>query len=538
MISHEPALRKRHFISAYHPDLCLVNLPAPTLPDLPIFRVIAQAAAALGQPTYVVGGFVRDRALGRPSKDVDVVTVGDGIALARAVGKLLPGRPRPVVFQNFGTAQLKMTDGAPGILPPAPSEGGGVTEVEFVGARRESYRGESRKPDVEPGTLDDDLARRDFTINALALSLNEADFGTVVDRYDGLRDMQQKTIRTPLDPDVTFSDDPLRMLRAVRFATQLGFDIEPDTFDALARNAERLSIISQERITDELNKIILAPKPSYGFKLLFQAKLLHRILPKLVELQGVEKVGKHAHKDNFYHTLQVLDNLVEAHPDASLWLRWAALLHDIAKPATKKYYPAQGWTFHGHEEKGARWVPGIFQQLKLPLGEEMRFVQKLVRLHLRPIALVKETVTDSAVRRLLFEAGDDVDQLMRLCRADITSKDHTKVQRYLHNFGVVEQKLREVEEKDHLRNFKPVITGDLIMRVFGLKPSRTVGELKDVVLEAILEGHIRNALPEAYPFLVTEAEKRGFPVVAPLTAEELRPPTEADQASAAAVDPE
>lgn len=496
------------------PDLCPVNLPAPTLPDLPIFRVIAQAATALGQPTYVVGGFVRDRALGRPSKDVDVVTVGDGIALAKAVGKLLPGRPRPAVFQNFGTAQLKMTDTAPGE----------VSEVEFVGARKESYRGESRKPDVEPGTLEDDLARRDFTINALAISLNEADFGTVIDRYDGLGDMKAKTIRTPLDPDITFSDDPLRMLRAVRFATQLGFDIEPDTFDALARNAERLSIISQERITDELNKIILAPKPSYGFKLLFQAKLLHRILPKMVELQGVEKVGKHAHKDNFYHTLQVLDNLVEAHPDASLWLRWAAILHDIAKPATKKYYPNQGWTFHGHEEKGARWVPGIFTQLKLPLGEEMRFVQKLVRLHLRPIALVKETVTDSAVRRLLFEAGDDVDQLMRLCKADITSKDHTKVKRYLQNFEQVEVKLREVEEKDHLRNFKPVITGDLIMRVFGLKPSRTVGELKDVVLEAILEGHVRNELPDAYPFLVAQAVRRGHAVVEPLTEEELTTP--------------
>jgi poly(A) polymerase len=392
-------------------------------------------------------------------------------------------------------------------------EGG---EIEFVGARRESYRGESRKPDVEPGTLADDLARRDFTINALAISLNEADFGTVVDEYGGLADLASKTIRTPLDPDVTFSDDPLRMLRAVRFATQLQFDIEPDTFDALARNKDRLAIISQERITTELNKIILAPKPSYGFKLLFQTGLLHLMLPQMVALHGVERVGQHAHKDNFYHTLQVLDNLVAAQPTASLWLRWAAILHDIAKPATKKYYPALGWTFHGHEEKGARWVPGIFTKLKLPLGEEMRFVQKLVRLHLRPIALVKEIVTDSAIRRLLFEAGDDVDQLMQLCRADITSKDSTKVERYLRNFGEVERKLREVEEKDNLRNFQPALTGDDIMHVFGLKPSRAVGELKALVMEAILEGLVRNDRQASLTWLVPEAEKRGHAVVAAL----------------------
>jgi poly(A) polymerase len=475
----------------------------PTLPaDQPIFRTIAAAATALGQPAYIVGGYVRDRALGRPSKDVDVVTIGDGIRLARAVAKALPGKATVSVFQNFGTAQVKY-------------EGG---EVEFVGARKESYRGESRKPDVEPGTLEDDLARRDFTINALALSLNEADFGAVIDQYEGLQDLASKTIRTPLDPDITFSDDPLRMLRAVRFATQLGFDIEPDTFDALARNKDRLAIISQERITDELNKIILAAKPSYGFKLLFQTGLLHLILPQMVALYGVEKVGKHAHKDNFYHTLQVLDNLVAAQPGASLWLRWAAILHDIAKPATKKYYPAQGWTFHGHEEKGARWVPSIFTKLKLPLGEEMRFVQKLVRLHLRPIALVKEIVTDSAVRRLLFEAGDDVDQLMQLCRADITSKDSTKVERYLRNFGEVERKLREVEEKDSLRNFQPALSGDDIMHVFGLKPSRAVGELKGLVLEAILEGHVRNDRNASLAWLTPEAEKRGFAVVAELPA--------------------
>ncbi len=473
----------------------------PTLPaDQPIFRVIAAAAAALGQPAYVVGGYVRDRALGRPSKDIDVVTVGDGIRLARAVAKALPGKATVSVFQSFGTAQVTYDGG----------------EVEFVGARKESYRGESRKPDVAPGTLAEDLARRDFTINALALSLNEEDFGAVVDQYEGLKDLASKTIRTPLDPDVTFSDDPLRMLRAVRFATQLGFDIEPDTFDALGRNKDRLAIISQERITTELNKIILAAKPSYGFKLLFQTGLLHLMLPQLVALQGVEKVGQHAHKDNFYHTLQVLDNLVVAQPEASLWLRWAAILHDIAKPATKKYYPAQGWTFHGHEEKGARWVPGIFTKLKLPLGEEMRFVQKLVRLHLRPIALVKEIVTDSAVRRLLFEAGDDVDALMQLCRADITSKDSTKVARYLRNFTEVEQKLREVEEKDHLRAFQPALTGDDIMHVFGLKPSKTVGELKALVMEAILDGKVRNDRDACLAWLVPEAEARELAVVAEL----------------------
>ncbi len=477
----------------------------PTLPsDSPLFPLLAQAAATLGQPAWVVGGYVRDRALNRPSTDVDVVTLGDGPALARAFAKRLPGKPRVSVFAAFGTAQV--------VLPAA--WGGG--EVEFVGARKESYRGESRKPEVEPGTLDDDLARRDFTINALALSLNEADYGAVVDQYAGLTDLQARTIRTPLDPDITFTDDPLRMLRAVRFATQLGFDIDPDTFDALTRNKERLSILSQERITTELNKIILSAKPSYGFKLLFQSGLLPLILPQLVALHGVEKVGKHAHKDNFYHTLQVLDNLVVAQPDASLWLRWAALLHDIAKPATKKYYPAQGWTFHGHEEKGARWVPGIFTKLKLPLGEEMRFVQKLVRLHLRPIALVKDVVTDSAVRRLLFEAGDDVDQLMQLCRADITSKDSTKVQRYLHNFDEVTRKLREVEEKDQMRHFQPALTGDDLMHVFGLKPSKAVGELKSLVLEAILEGHIRNEREAALAWLVPQAAALGHAVVAPL----------------------
>ncbi|WP_375417817.1 CCA tRNA nucleotidyltransferase [uncultured Hymenobacter sp.] len=465
----------------------------PQLPELPIFRTIAAAAAELSQPAYVIGGYVRDLALGRASKDIDVVTVGDGIALAEAVGRRLKGRGRVTVFKNFGTAML-------------PTQEAG--EIEFVGARRESYRAESRKPEVEAGTLAEDLARRDFTINALGLSLNEADFGQLVDEYNGLEDLRQRTIRTPLDPDITFSDDPLRMMRAVRFAAQLNFDIEPDTFDAIARNKERLRIVSQERITVELNKIIESPTPSYGFKLLFTSGLLPLIFPKMVLLHGVEKVGPHSHKDNFYHTLQVLDNVAAAGGD--LWLRWAALLHDIAKPATKRLDPKIGWTFHGHEDKGARWVPGIFADFKLPLGEEMRMVQKLVRLHLRPIALVKEIVTDSAVRRLLFEAGDDIDRLMLLCRADITSKDHQRKERYLRNFGVVEQKLREVEEKDHLRNFRPVITGEIIMETFGLKPSKEVGELKNAVMEAILEGVIPNEKEPALAFLLEQGKAKGL----------------------------
>ncbi|QNE39917.1 HD domain-containing protein [Hymenobacter sp. NBH84] len=467
----------------------------PQLPDLPLFHTIAEAAGELDYPAYVIGGYVRDLVLARPSKDVDVVCVGDGIRLAQAVGRKLPGRPRVTVFKNFGTAML-----------PTPE-----IEVEFVGARKESYRAESRKPEVEAGTLEEDLARRDFTINALGISLNPADFGALVDRYDGMGDIQRKTIRTPLDPDITFSDDPLRMLRAIRFATQLDFDIEPDTYDAIARNKDRIKIVSQERITTELNKIILAEKPSYGFKLLFQCGLLQLIFPKMAQLQGVERVGQHAHKDNFYHTLQVLDNVVAT--GADLWLRWAAILHDIAKPATKRYDKRVGWTFHGHEDKGARWVPQIFADLKLPLGEEMRMVQKLVRLHLRPIALVKEIVTDSAVRRLLFEAGDDIDRLMQLCRADITSKDHQRVARYLRNFDVVEEKLKEVEEKDHLRNFKPVITGEIIMETFGLKPSREVGELKEAVLEAILDGRVRNEYDEAFAMLLELGEKKGLVVV-------------------------
>jgi tRNA nucleotidyltransferase/poly(A) polymerase len=477
-------------------------MTTPTLPDLPIFRTIAEAAHELGQPAYVIGGYVRDLALRRTSKDIDVVTVGDGIRLAQAVGRKLPERGRVSVFKNFGTAML-----------PTAEAG----EIEFVGARKESYRAESRKPEVEAGTLEDDLARRDFTINALGLSLNAGDFGTLVDRYEGMKDLAAKIIRTPLGPDITFSDDPLRMLRAIRFASQLGFDIEPDTYEAIGRNKERIKIVSQERITIELNKIVESPVPSYGFKLLFQTGLLQLIFPKMALLHGVEKVGTHAHKDNFYHTLQVLDNVAAAGGD--LWLRWAAILHDIAKPATKRYDPKVGWTFHGHEDKGARWVPGIFTDLKLPLGEEMRMVQKLVRLHLRPIVLSQAIVTDSAVRRLLFEAGDDIDRLMVLCRADITSKDHQRKARYLRNFDVVEEKLREIEAKDHLRNFKPVITGEVIMETFGLKPSRQVGELKEAVLEAILEGEVPNEWEAAYALLLRRGAALGLVPQQPPVAE-------------------
>lgn len=472
----------------------------------PIFGTIAHEANALGVQAYVIGGFVRDLVLGRPSKDIDVVCVGSGIALAQAVGKALGTNVS--VFPNFGTAMLRS-------FREEQS-----WEVEFVGARKESYRMESRKPIVEDGTLEDDQNRRDFTINAMGVSLNAADYGELIDPFDGQKDIRRKLIRTPLDrihggPDITFSDDPLRMTRAIRFASQLGFDIEPDTFDAIMRMNERITIVSRERVTDELNKIILSPTPSYGFKLLYHAGLLERIFPELIALKGVETIEGKGHKDNFYHTLQVLDNVANrtqktTDPENELWLRWAALLHDIAKPATKRFDAKVGWTFHGHEDLGARWVPGIFRTMKLPLNEHMRFVQKLVRLHLRPIALTKEEITDSALRRLLVDAGDDLEGLMALCRADITSKNYEKVQKHLRNFDRVERKLHDLEERDELRNFQPVITGELIMETFGLPPSKEVGELKTVLREAILDGVVSNSLDAAYPLLLEEGRRRGL----------------------------
>ncbi|MGM0945075.1 MAG: CCA tRNA nucleotidyltransferase [Bacteroidota bacterium] len=457
-----------------------------------VFAKVRAAAKNLNLETYVVGGFVRDLVLGRVSKDLDFTCVGSGIALAEEVSKQFDFHVPLSVFKNFGTAMLKLED----------------SELEFVGARKESYRSESRKPIVEDGTLKEDLERRDFTINSMAISLNEGNYGELLDPFDGIGDLKRKQIKTPLDPEITFSDDPLRMMRAVRFASQLGFDIDPDTFYALSKNAHRLSIVSAERIIVELNKIIQTDQPSYGFKLLFAGKLLHEFFPEMVELQGVDSVDDKSHKDNFYHTLQVLDNLSLVSDD--LWLRWAAILHDIAKPATKRFNSKVGWTFHGHEDKGARMTPGIFKRLKLPMDERMKYVQKLVRLHLRPIALVKDEVTDSALRRLLFDAGDDIDDLMKLCRADITSKNNKKVKRFLENFDKVEQKLREVEEKDQVRNFQPPISGEEIMETFGLKPSKTVGEIKEEIKEAILEGKIKNKPEEARQLMHQLAKQKGL----------------------------
>lgn len=455
-----------------------------------LFDVVSGASAKLGLETYVVGGFVRDLILNRPCKDIDFVCIGSGIQLATQVGRDLNNAP-VTVFKNFGTAMIKHHD----------------FDLEFVGARKESYRSESRKPIVEDGTLAEDQQRRDFTINALAISLMHSSYGDLVDPFGGVDHIKQKLIKTPLDPNITFSDDPLRMMRAIRFASQLNFDIDADTYEAIIKNTHRLSIVSMERIIDELNKIILSPVPSYGFKLLFQCGLLQQFFPEMVALHGVEYQDNKAHKDNFFHTLQVLDNVSKVSDD--LWLRWAAILHDIAKPATKRFDKTVGWTFHGHEDKGARMVPSIFRRLKLPLNEKMEFVAKLVRLHLRPIALVKD-VSDSAIRRLLFEAGNDIEGLMMLCKADITSKNNDKVARYLRNFEHVERKMVELEEKDQVRNFQPPITGDEIIKLFNLAPGPMVGEIKEEIKEAILEGIIKNDRQEAYELLLKIARQKGL----------------------------
>ena len=460
--------------------------------ELAIFNKIAAAAQKLQLPCYVIGGFVRDKIIGRKTKDIDVVCIGDGIGLAHAVAQQFAHKPAVNYFKNFGTAQFNIDD----------------VDLEFVGARKESYTYDSRKPQVAAGNLKDDQDRRDFTINALAISLNKDNFGELIDPFNGISDIENRIIKTPLLPAQTFSDDPLRMMRAIRFAAQLNFTIEEKTFIAIGENKERIKIVSGERIADELNKILMCQKPSIGFDLLFKSGLLKIIFPQMVDLAGAEYIDGMGHKDNFYHTLQVVDNIAQHTND--LWLRWAAVLHDIAKPATKKFEEGHGWTFHGHEALGGRMVPKIFAKLKLPQNDKMRFVRKLVELHLRPISLTKENITDSAIRRLLFDAGEDFDALMALCNADITSKNKQKVKRFLENFDIVRKRCAEVEASDQLRNWQPPITGELIMETFKLPPGRVVGDLKSAIREAILEGEIPNEHDAAFNFMVEKAKALGI----------------------------
>ncbi len=458
----------------------------------PIFSIISEEADALSQPCFVIGGFVRDLLLKRNSPDIDVVTLGSGINLAQQVAKRIGPKTPVSVFKNFGTAMLKYQE----------------LEVEFVGARKESYQSDSRKPIVEDGTLEDDQKRRDFTINALAIGLNQDNFGELIDPFGGIEDLQNQIIRTPLEPGITFSDDPLRMMRAIRFSTQLNFKIEANTLKAISANKNRIKIVSKERIIEEVNKIIMSDKPSKGFKLLEKTGLLELIFPELFQMKGREEVNGIGHKDNFYHTLEVLDRIV---PNTdNLWLRWSAILHDIAKPRTKKFIKGQGWTFHAHNFIGAKMIPGIFRRMKLPLNEKMKYIQKMVSLHMRPIVLSEEEVTDSAIRRLLFEAGDDIDDLMTLCEADITSKNEAKVKRYLKNFQLVREKLKDLEERDHIRNFQPPVSGEEIMEVFNLRPSREVGDIKNAIKEAILEGEIHNDHDEAYNYMLKIAAEMGL----------------------------
>ena len=484
-----------HYLRATIQDNGMIELTQEELKERlsdKIFHQISETADELGVECYVVGGYVRDIFLERPSKDIDVVVVGSGIALAEALAKRLGKKAHLSVFKNFGTAQVKYYH----------------TEVEFVGARKESYQRDSRKPIVEDGTLEDDQNRRDFTINALAICLNKARFGELVDPFGGMDDMWEKTIRTPLDPDITFSDDPLRMMRCIRFATQLNFYIDDETFESLCRNKERIEIISKERIADELNKIVASPIPSKGFIDLERSGLLALIFPEMAALQGVETMNGRAHKDNFYHTLEVLDNV--AKQTDNLWLRWAAILHDIGKPRSKRWEPRIGWTFHNHNFLGEKMIPNIFRRMKLPMNEKMKYVQKLVGLHMRPIVIADDIVTDSAVRRLLFEAGDDIDDLMLLCEADITSKNAERKQRFLDNFKLVRQKLIDLEERDRIRQFQPPVTGEEIMEVFGLSPCREIGTLKTYIKDAILDGDIPNEHDAAFAYMLEKAEKMGL----------------------------